>query len=126
MSPHDIFVAAGCQQGFLHITTALQLATNLMDAVLEAGAEQAGPILRITEAGGLNYDFRGVVEITVNNHQWSAKGRDGNIITGPHASHRFTMKWVRDEQTEKALALIRKLKEVKASESETNEPKSTS
>lgn len=115
LSPEDIFVAAGCQQGFLHFTTALQLAINLVDAILEING--CGYLLEVRPiTGGTPVYIPGVLEIVVHDELWTAFGLDKSLLTGPHAAKSFTFRFVKDEKAERTIAFLARVKEVKESD----------
>lgn len=121
LSPNDIFVAAGCQQGFLHVSTAVKLAFNLLEAALEINSAPTF-ILSVKDDSGKEYRLSGVTHITVFNHQWTAYGIGGSI-TGPHAASRLpAFRFIKDEATEMAFKYLSHLKEVKESEPQAAEP----
>lgn len=122
LSNHDIFVGAGCQQGYLHISTALQLAQNLLEAVLESDSSSSYLCEITSHSTGKVFTFRGVTTISVVNEEVSAHGQANQLITGPHRASEFKFRFLPDTQTIQALNLINKLREVNLSDNQTGEP----
>lgn len=129
-SPTDIFVAAGCQQGFLHLETALDLCDNIIEAVREASAELAVTYnleLISPKGGGYNgrvYNLVGVKEIVSINSQWTAFDANGRVLSGPHNQPGWKFRFVRDTTHDNLMARLNR-KEVKTSGPQTGEPEPT-
>ena len=110
-SPHDIYVAAGCQAGHLHVTTAIQLAENIVEAVLElAPTIMAGYLCEATNRLSRTTHKLGYIDIiTVSNHRWYAFWKD-RLITGPHTTEGWSFRFTKDPSVERVITLMDRLK----------------
>jgi hypothetical protein len=124
-SSKDIFVQAGCQKGFLHVTTALELAKNLFAAVEELlPSISTSYVVEVTDPRGGKHQYSGVTEIVARKHTWYLMDGQGTV-TGPHdAAEGWVFQVVLDPLVENLRTYINIRKEVKTSEPQAGEPES--
>jgi len=109
-SVEDVYVAAGCQKGYLHATTALQLGAMLMRAAARVmpQVETRLSIKVIDPRGGEHlYD---AVELRSTSEGWSVLDADGEVMTGPHSHAGYTFSFVINPLVEEAKRLQSLLK----------------
>jgi len=111
-APHDLFVEAGCQRGFLHHTTAAQLAISMLK-VLASIPPTALPlfVLEVTDPKGGKHFYPGVIELTEAGGSWSAWGINTPIVP-PHSTKGFSFRFIPDLTLERLRKLLAHLKEV--------------
>jgi len=126
-SSQDIFVQAGCQRGFLHIQTAVELAQTLLTAVEEMLPKlEPTYVLVVTDPKGEPHYYEGVGRLTSIAGQWTLYNMDEGVLTGPHSNESgwaFILK--PDPRIEALHNIINARKEVKITVPQAGEPEPT-
>lgn len=124
-SPFDIQVMAGCQQGYLHVSAALEFALNLLEACVEMSPVLGSAhLLCITDPRGGKHLYPAVGEIIAETMGWTFRSHEGSVMLGPHSLSGFSFRIVPDTRVAQALEILKR-KEVNPPGTQAREPEPT-